>query len=49
MIMLNKTKLFVLAAAIMLGGLTVANAQVNPQSEIKDKRAFLVCGERKNF
>ena len=45
--MLNKTKLIVLAAAIMLGGLTVANAQVAPQSQIKTDIpfSFVVNGE----
>ena len=38
--MLNKTKLVVLAAAIMLGGLTVANGQVAPQSQIKTDVPF---------
>jgi len=38
--MLNKTKLFLLAGAIMLGGLTVANAQVAPQSQIKTDVPF---------
>jgi hypothetical protein len=47
--MLNKTKLFVLAAAIMLGGLTVANAQVNPQSEIKTNVPFSFVVNGKTF
>lgn len=45
--MINKTKLFILAAAITLGGLTAANAQVAPQSAIRTKVpfSFVVNGE----
>jgi hypothetical protein len=45
--MLNKTKLFVLAAAIMLGGLSVANGQIAPQSAITTNVpfSFIVNGE----
>src|SRR6478672_9342250 len=49
MIMLNKTKLFVLAAAIVLGGLSVANAQVGPQSEIKTNVPFSFVVNGKTF
>ena len=49
MIMLNKTKLFVLAAAIMLGGLSVANAQVAPQSAIKTNVPFAFVVNGKTF
>jgi hypothetical protein len=45
--MLNKTKLFILAAAVMLGGLTAANAQIAPQSTLKTEVpfSFVVNGE----
>ena len=49
MIMLNKTKLFVLAAAIVLGGLSVANAQVGPQSSIKTNVPFSFVVNGKTF
>src|SRR5881394_1938473 len=49
MIMLNKTKLFVLAAAIVLGGLSVANAQVGPQSSIKTSVPFSFVVNGKTF
>lgn len=38
--MLNKMKFIVLAGTIMLGGLTIANAQVAPQSQIKTDIPF---------
>jgi hypothetical protein len=47
--MLNTTKLFILAAVIMIGGIAVANAQVAPQSEIKTNVPFSFVVNDKTF
>lgn len=47
--MRNTVRLFVLAAAILVGGLSVANAQVAPQSSIKTNIPFSFVVNGKTF
>ena len=47
--MRNTIKLFVLAAAMVFGGLSVANAQVAPQSQMKTNIPFSFVVDGKTF
>src|SRR4051812_3223906 len=49
MIMLNTTKLFILAAVIMIGGVVASSAQVAPQSEIKTNVPFSFVVDGKTY